>query len=136
MMDVLDGLYYTYYWMFRNDGEPKWGALVSALIRMNGITLPYVGIIWFIALLLPDDFTNSLGIDIPMYFGFFFVFVFLCIRFGWRKRYLYIISKHDMYDNTKYKRLGRRGMIAMWIGVLILFILSFIKLHENAAANQ
>lgn len=86
-MNTLDGLYYTYYWKYRNHGEPKWGALVSALILMNAIALPYVAVLWFIPYLLYSTRFYILGVEIPMYLGFLIIFGFLCIRFGWHKRY-------------------------------------------------
>lgn len=126
MMDMLDGLYYTYYWKYRNDGEPKWGALVSALILINAITLPYVAVLWLMPYLLASTRFYILGVELPMYLGFFLVFAVLCCRFAWGKRYDKIISQHDKYDNEKYKRIGKIGMNCMWVGVLILLLVSLM----------
>ena len=125
-MNLFDGLYYTYYWRYRNAGDSKCWAVFRTLITLGGITTPYVAIIWYLPLLLPDHFIDSLGIEIPMYVGFFLVFVFLCIRLAWGKRAEKIISQHNLYDNEKYKRLGKRGIIAFGLGWLIFIGISWI----------
>lgn len=136
MMDVLDGLYYSYYWMWEKSGYGKRGSHLATIFFMLVFSSPYIGILWCIPFLLYSTRVCILGVEIPMYVGYFLLGAFLCIRFGWNKRYAYIISQHDKYDNKKYKRLRNMGIIAFWIGGLILFIICCIKVHENAAANQ
>ena len=133
---MLDRLYYTYYWMYRNDGDSNWLAHFYVLFFLWFITVPYVGVLWFILSLPQDAPLNISGIEIPMYLGFFLVFAFLCIRFGWRKRYAHIISQHDKYNKADYKRLRKRGIIVWCIGGLIFLIISWIGLFINKAANQ
>ena len=136
MMNMLDRLYYTYYWMYRNDGESNWVAHFYVLFFLWFITVPYIGILWYLPLLLPNTLINSLGIEIPMYIGYFLVFAFLCIRFGWRKRYAHIISQHDKYNKEDYKRLRKRGIIVMCIGFLIFIIMLWIGLFINITKQQ
>ncbi len=135
-MNTLDGLYYTYYWMYRNDGDGKWASQFYVLIFLEGIALPYLAVLWFIPSLIQDAPLNILGIEIPMYVLFILFFAFLCIRFGWRKRYAYIISEHALYGKGDYRRLRNIGIISFCIGGLIFFILCFIKLQDNIAASQ
>ena len=131
MTNMLDGLYYSYYWMYEKAGYGKWGSHLAVIFLMVVISAPYIGILWCIPYLLYSTSVYILGVEIPMYIGFFLVSVFLCIRFGWRKRFVYIISQHDKYNNKKYKRLRNMGIISFWIGGLIFFTICIIKV-----ANQ
>ena len=124
---MLDRLYYSYYWICEKSGYGKRGAYLGAIFFIELITMPYIGILWFILSWNQTGPLNISGRDIPMYIGFFLVFAFLCIRFGWNKRYAYIISQHDKYGNKNYKRMGIIGIISFWIGGLIFFMICFIK---------
>ena len=135
MMNMFDGLYYSYYWMCEKAGYGKWGSHLAAIFVMVVISVPYIGVLWLILSWQQNTPLTISGREIPMYIGFFLVSVFLCIRFGWRKRFMYIISQHDRYDNKKYKRLRNIGIISFWIGGLIFFSLCFIKAQDNIA-NQ
>lgn len=141
-MNILDRLYYTYYWMFRNDGHSSWVAHLSVLVLLESIAIPYIGTLWFLLSLSQWESLSQrahfsiFGREIPMYVGFFLFFAFLCIRFGWRKRSAYVTSQHDKYDNEKNKKLRKKGILTMCIGILIVILLLWIGLFINQATYQ
>lgn len=136
MMKRLDRIYYTYYWMYRHNGDGEWASHFYVLFFLEFITVPYIGILWFILSLLQDGPFSILGIEIPMYLGFFLVFAFLCLRFGWNKRYAHVISQHDKYDKVDYKRLRKRGIIVLCAGFLIFLIMLWIGVLINIATQE